>query len=230
MSVNPVVQANLAYDPLRDLAPVGMAMQVPHCLVVQPNSPHRSVADVVRASQAAPDSLGVGTAGVASATHLSLEAFKTASGARLLHVPYRGGGASLPDFLAGNIPMLFIEFSTILAAHRDGRARIIAVASASRLAAASDVPTMDEQGVRGFLAGSYVGLVATAGSPAEAMRRLGAAMTEIVALPAFRERMAALGGEAATATLASPDGFRAFIAEDIARSRAAARAANITPQ
>jgi hypothetical protein len=62
------------------------------------------------------------------------------------------------------------------------------------------------------------------------MRRLGAAMTEIVALPAFRERMAALGGEAATATLASPDGFRAFIAEDIARSRAAARAANITPQ
>ncbi|MGX9966243.1 Bug family tripartite tricarboxylate transporter substrate binding protein [Roseomonas sp. F4] len=230
LSVNPVVQARLPYDAAKDFAPVGMAMQVPHCLVVQPSSPYRGVADVVAASRAQPDALGVGTAGVASATHLSLEAFIAASGARLLHVPYRGGGAAVPDFLAGNIPLLFTEFSTALPLHRAGQARIVAVASTARLAALPDVPTMAEQGVANFTAGSYVGLLATAGTPAEAMNRLGAAMAEIVRLPDFQERMTGMGGETAAGALATPEGFATYIAQDLERSRIAAQAANITAQ
>jgi tripartite-type tricarboxylate transporter receptor subunit TctC len=167
---------------------------------------------------------------VASATHLSLESFKAASGARLLHVPYRGGGAAVPDFLAGNLPMLFTEFSTALPLHREGRARIVAVAAAERLPALPDVPTMTEQGVPGFAAGSYVGLLAPTGTPPEAMRALGTAMAAIVAEPEFRTRMAAMGGEAAAGALATPAGFAAFIAADLERSRAAARAAEIRPE
>lgn len=227
LSVNPVVQAHLPYDAANDFAPVAMAMQVPHCLVVQPNAPYRTVADVVAASKRTADGIGIGTAGVASATHLSLEAFKAATGANLLHVPYRGGGAAIPDFVAGNLPMLFTEFSTALPLHKDGKARIVAVASAARLGALPDVPTMIEQGVAGFTAGSYVGLVATAGTPAEAMRKLGAAMTAIVAEPEFRRRMEGMGGEAASGALATPEGFASFIAADLARSRTIAQSANI---
>jgi tripartite-type tricarboxylate transporter receptor subunit TctC len=230
LSVNPVVQARLPYDAARDFAPVAMAMQVPHCLVVQAASPHRSLADVVAASRAQADAIGIGTAGVASATHLSLESFKAASGARLLHVPYRGGGAAVPDFIAGNLPMLFTEFSTALPLHRDGRGRIVAVASAQRLAALPDAPTMIEQGVMGFTAASYVGLLAPAGTPEPAMRALAAAMAAIVAEPDFVARMAAMGGEAASGALATPAGFAAFIAADLERSRAAARAADIRPE
>jgi len=230
LSVNPAVQARLPYDATRDFAPIAMAMQVPHCLVVQVNAPFRSVADVVAASRAQADAIGIGTAGVASATHLSLESFKAASGARLLHVPYRGGGAAVPDFVAGNLPMLFTEFSTALPLHNDRRGRIIAVAAAQRLPALPDVPTMIEQGVAGFTAGSYVGLLAPAGTPPEAMRALGAAMAAIVAEPEFRARMAAMGGEAASAALATPAGFAAFIAEDLTKSRAAVQAADIRPE
>ena len=227
LSVNPAVQARLPYDAERDFAPVAMAMQVPHCLMVQTSAPWRSVAELVAASRAQPDALGAGTAGVASATHLSLEAFKAASGARILHVPYRGGGAAVPVFVAGNIPMLFTEFSTALPLHRDGKGRILAVASAARLSALPEIPTIIEQGVAGFTASSYVGLVATAGSPAEALQRLAAAMAAIVAEEDFRQRMAAMGGEAASGALATPEGFAAFIRSDLARSREVARTAGI---
>lgn len=230
LSVNPAVQPRLPYDAEKDFAPIAMAMQVAHCLMVQQNAPYRSIADVVAATRAQPDAIGAGTAGVASATHLSLEAFKMATGARILHVPYRGGGAAVPDFVAGNVPMLFTEFSTALPLHRDGKGRILAVASAARLAALPEVPTMIEQGVAGFTASSYVGLVATAGSPAEAMQKLAAAMAAIVAEDDFQQRMAAMGGEAASGALATPEGFAAFIANDLRRSREVVRAAGITAQ
>jgi len=227
LSVNPVVQARLPYDAAKDFAPIAMAMQVPHCLVVQANAPYRTVSDVVEASKRAPDGIGIGTAGVASATHLSLEAFKAATGAKLLHVPYRGGGAAVPDFIAGNLPMLFTEFSTALPLHRDGKARIVAVASEARLTTAPDIPTMSEQGVTNFTAGSYVGLLATAGSPAEAMQKLGAAMAAIVQEAEFQRRMEGMGGQTASGALATPEGFATYIANDLARSRIIARDADI---
>ncbi|WP_203074028.1 Bug family tripartite tricarboxylate transporter substrate binding protein [Falsiroseomonas ponticola] len=230
LSVNPVVQARLPYDVARDFAPIGMAMQVPHCLVVQAAAPQRRLAELVAASRARADGLGIGTAGVASATHLSMEAFATASGARLLHVPYRGGGAAVPDFIAGNIPLLFTEFSTALPLHRAGQGRILAIAAATRLSALPEVPTMIEEGVPGFLAASYVGLLAPAGIPAEAMQALSAAMAAIVGEEDFRARMVAMGGEVASATLATPAGFAALIAEDLQRSRAAAEKAGIRPE
>jgi len=230
LSVNPVVQARLPYDAAKDFAPIGMAMQVPHCLVVQANAPQRRLAELVSASRARADGLGIGTAGVASATHLSMEAFAAASGARLLHVPYRGGGAAVPDFIAGNIPLLFTEFSTALPLHRAGQGRILAIASAARLPALPEVPTMIEEGTAGFLAGSYVGLLAPAGIPAEAMRALGGAMAAIVREEDFRARMAAMGGEVASDALATPAGFAALIAEDLQRSRVAAEKAGIRPE
>lgn len=227
LSVNPVVQARMPYDSQRDFAPIGLIMQVPHCLVVQPNAPFQNLADIITASRAQADALGVGTAGVASATHLALESFKVQSGARLLHVPYRGAGAALPDFLAGNLPMLFTELSTALQIANERKGRIIAVASTARLPALPDVPTIIEGGFPGFTAASYVGLLAPAGTPQDVMRPLSEALLAITAEPSFRQRMGALGGEAAGPNEATPAGFAELIRADIARSRRAAEAANI---
>jgi len=155
LSVNPVVQARLPYDPAKDFAPIAMAMQVPHCLVVQPASPFRSVADVVEASKREADRIGVGTAGVASATHLALKAFKAQSGARLLHVPYRGGGPAMPDFVAGNLPMLFIDSPPPCRASRRQGAHL-AVASA-RGCRCCRMCRHDRAGCRGFTAASKSG-------------------------------------------------------------------------
>jgi tripartite-type tricarboxylate transporter receptor subunit TctC len=230
LTVNPVVQARLPYDPQRDFAPIGMAMQVPLALMVQNSLRIASIAALVAAARARPNEIGVGTAGVASSTHMALALFGAATGAALLHVPYRGGGAAMPDFLAGNVPAVFTELSTALPVHADGKGRIIGIAAAQRLPALPDIPTMIEQGVADFTAASYVGLLATAGTPEEAMRPLAQALAAEVANPEFARRIGEMGGEVATPALASPQGFAAFLREELARARRAAEIAGIRPE
>ncbi|MBR0646481.1 Bug family tripartite tricarboxylate transporter substrate binding protein [Plastoroseomonas hellenica] len=230
LTVNPVVQARLPYDPMRDFAPIGMAMQVPLALMVQTSLRIAGIAELVAAARARPNEIGVGTAGVASSTHMALALFGAATGAALLHVPYRGGGAALPDFLAGNVPAVFIELSTALPVHVDGKGRIIGIAAAHRLPALPDIPTMIEQGVADFVAASYVGLLATAGTPEDAMRPLTAALATEVANPEFARRIGEMGGEAATPELASPRGFADFLRAELTRTRRAAEIAGIRPE
>ncbi|MBR0663758.1 tripartite tricarboxylate transporter substrate binding protein [Roseomonas hellenica] len=230
LTVNPVVQARLPYDPMRDFAPIGMAMQVPLALMVQTSLRIAGIAELVAAARARPNEIGIGTAGVASSTHMALALFGAATGAALLHVPYRGGGAALPDFLAGNVPAVFIELSTALPVHADGKGRIIGIAAAHRLPALPDIPTMIEQGVADFVAASYVGLLATAGAPEDAMRPLAQALAAEVANPEFARRIGEMGGEAATPELASPRGFADFLRAELTRTRRAAEIAGIRPE
>lgn len=230
LTVNPVVQARLPYDPSRDFAAVGLAMRVPLAVVVGAAMPAKELAALLALSKERPGEIGVGTAGVASSTHLALESLNAASGARLLHVPYRGGGASIQDLIAGNVPAAFIELSTALPVHRDGAARILAVAAARRIAAVPEVPTMIEAGVPEFLAASYVGMLAPSGTPAEAQRALSAALLAALGESALRERFTTMGGEAATAEEATPAGFGAFLRAELARARRAAEIAGIKPE
>ena len=145
-------------------------------------------------------------------------------------MPYRGGGASIQDIIAGNLPAAFIEFSTALPAHRDGAGRILAVASTRRAAALPEVPTAIEAGVPDFTAASYVGLLAPTGTPAEAQGALSAALRAGLAEPRVRERLEAMGGEPATAEEASPAGFGAFLRAELAGARRAAEVAGIKPE
>jgi tripartite-type tricarboxylate transporter receptor subunit TctC len=228
LTVNPFVQAKLAYDPLKDFAPIGLTSLVPHAIIVNAALPAKTLPELVALSKQR--QVGVGTAGVGSATHLTLARFNAASGAQLVHVPYKGGGALLPDLVAGNIQGAMTEFSSALPHHRSGKARFVAVAADKRSPLAPDVPTMDEGGVKGFTAASYIGILAPAGTPAEVVAALQAALAKALASPAVLGRMRELGVEVASPELMTPAGFGAFIRQDYERSREAAQLAGIKAQ
>jgi tripartite-type tricarboxylate transporter receptor subunit TctC len=225
LTVNPFVQPKLAYDPLKDFAPIGLTSLVPHALIVNAAVPARTLPELVELSKR--QQVGVGTAGIGSATHLTLERFNAQTGAKLLHVPYRGGGALLPDLVAGNIQGAMTEFSSALPHHRSGKARFVAIAAVRRSPLAPDVPTMIESGVADFTGASYIGILAPAGTPAPALERLQAALAVALKSQKVLDRMHELGAEPATGELLTAAGFGAFIRQDYERSREAARLAGL---
>lgn len=225
LTVNPVVQPKLPYDPLKDFAPIGLTSLVAHALIVNAGVPARTLPELVELSKR--QQVGVGTAGVGSATHLTLERFNAQTGAKLVHVPYRGGGALLPDLVAGNIQGAMTEFSSALPHHRSGKARFVAIAATRRSPLAPDVPTMIESGVADFTAASYIGILAPTGTPAAALDRLQAALAHALGSAKVLERMHELGAEPATGELLTSAGFGAFIRRDYERSREAAKLAGL---
>lgn len=223
--INPIVQPKLPYDPQKDLAPVGMASITAHSLVVNPGVKARTVQELVALSQK--EQVAVGTSGVGSATHLTLARFNAATGAKLVHVPYKGGGALLPDIIAGTIQGAMTEFSGALPHHRSGKARFIAIASPSRSPLAKEVPTMIESGVKDFTAGSFIGVMVPAGTPADVVRRLEQGLKVAVNSQKMKDRVQELGGETASPEHQSAAGFGEFIRQEVERSREAAKLAGL---
>jgi len=228
LTVNPFVQAKLGYDPLKDFAPIALTSYVPHALILRNGLPAKTVADVIAASKKTP--LTIATSGVGSATHMTLERLKAATGADLTHVPYRGGGAMLPDLIGGTVDGAMTEFSTALPLHKDGKAHIVAIAATHRSKLAADIPTFDESGVKGFVAQSYIGVLAPAKTPADIIAKLRDAVAKGLSpgSPAA-ERLVGLGSEIATAEQMTPKGFDEFIQTDYAAMKEAAKLAGIKP-
>jgi tripartite-type tricarboxylate transporter receptor subunit TctC len=228
LTVNPFVQPKLAYDPLKDFAPVGLTSLVAHALIVNAAVPAKTLPELVALSKK--QQVGVGTAGVGSATHLTLARFNAQTGAKLVHVPYKGGGALLPDLVSGTIQGAMTEYSSALPHHRSGKARFVAVASARRPTQTPDVPTMSEGGVSRFLAASYIGILAPARTPTDVLSRLESALAAALKAPKTLQRMGELGVEVAAPEQMSATGFGAFIRQDYENSREAARLAGIKPE
>ena len=171
LTVNPFVQAKLPYDPLKDFVPIGLANLAPHSIVLNNSVQAKTLAELIEMSKK--QQITLGTAGVGSASHMTLARFNAVTGAKFVHVPYRGGGALVPDVLAGTVSGAMTEVSTLLAHHGQGKIRIFAVASAKRLSRLPDVPTMIELGVKDFTAASYVGVLAPAKTPSGCRRNFG---------------------------------------------------------
>jgi len=228
LTVNPFIQAHLGYDPLKDFAPVALTSYVPHALLLSNKVEAKTVADLVALSKKG--SISIATSGVGSATHMTLERFKSATGADITHVPYRGGGALLPDVIGGSIQGAMTEFSTALPLHKAGQARILAVAAAHRSKLAPDIATFDEQGVKGFVAQSYIGICAPAKTPPEVVAQLQKAIEGGLSGGPAAEKLVALGSEIATPEQMTSQGFAAFIQADYDAMKAAAKLANIVPQ
>ncbi len=228
LTVNPFVQANLGYDPLKDFAPVALTSYVPHALILSNNVAAKTVPDVIAASKKTP--LTIATSGVGSASHMTLERLKAATGADLTHVPYRGGGSLLADLLSGSVDGAMTEFSTALPVHKDGKAHIVAIAATHRSKLADDIPTFDEGGVKGFVAQSYIGVVAPAKTPADIVAKLQQAIAKGLSpgSPAA-ERLVGLGSEIATPEQLTSKGFAEFIATDYKAMQEAAKLAGLKP-
>ena len=229
LTVNPFVNANLKYDPIKDFAAIALTSYVPHGLVVNKAVQASTISDLIALSKKTP--VTIATAGVGSATHMTLERLKASTGADLTHVPYRGGGSLLPDVISGNVTGAMTEFSTALALHTGGEARILAVAASKRSRIAPDIPTFDESGVKGFKAQSYIGILAPAETPADIVAQLQQAIEKaLVPGSPAAERLVSIGAEVATPVQMTSKGFAEFIRADYEEMREAARLAGITPK
>jgi tripartite-type tricarboxylate transporter receptor subunit TctC len=229
LTVNPFVQAHLEYDPTKDFAPIALTSYVPHAIIVTNSLAAKSLPEFI--AQSKKQAITMASSGVGSATHMTIERFKAATGANITHVPYRSGGALMPDLMGGSVQSAMTEFSTALPLHKGGKARIIAVGLAQRSKLAPDIPTFIDGGVKGFTAESYIGILAPAKTPADVIAKVEKAVQDGLkpGSPAA-ERLAQLGAEVATPEQMTAKGFAAFIATDYENMKQAAKLADIKPQ
>jgi tripartite-type tricarboxylate transporter receptor subunit TctC len=226
LTVNPFVQAKLTYDPIKDFVAIGLANLAPHCIAVHESVPAKNLAELIEMSKTKP--VNIGTAGAGSATHMTLARLTAATGAKFAHVPYRGGGALVPDLLSGSITGACTEVSTALP-HLGGKVRIIGVASLKRSPKAPDAPTMIEQGVKDFTAASYVGILAPAATPAEIVKTLEAALIKALNQKDAQDKFLNTGAELVPDELMTSKGFGEYIKKEYELAREAAKIAGLTP-
>jgi tripartite-type tricarboxylate transporter receptor subunit TctC len=219
VSVNPHLYARMSFDPTKDLMPVAAAARVLVFLVTRPSLPPTNVREFIAYLKANPGKLSYGSPGNGSSPHLAGEMFKSQAGVFALHVPYRGAAPALQDLLAGQIDYVF-DPGIGLQQVRAGKLRLLAVGSPHRSPQFPEVPTLDEAGLRGFDADTVFGFYAPAGTPPEVVAQLNAQINRALALPAVKERIAALGGEAVPG---SPAEFHQRAAADSQRFGAVIR-------
>jgi tripartite-type tricarboxylate transporter receptor subunit TctC len=224
VTANQAVYANLPYDSVRDFVPISMINITPMVVLVHPKLPLNSVKDLVSFARAQPGKLTMASAGVGSSNHLAIELFQTAAGIKLLHVPYKGSGAAVTDLVGGQVQTMIDQIASSIGYIRDGRLRALAVTSLNRSSVLPQIPTLDENGLKGFEAASFTGVLAPAGTPQRVVARLYEAVVKAATLPSVTERFKDLAADPKTTT---PQEFAKFINDDIAKWRRVAQAANI---
>jgi tripartite-type tricarboxylate transporter receptor subunit TctC len=202
VSVNPHLYQKMPFDPAKDLVPVAAAARVLVFLVERPELPPQNIQEFIAYLKARPGKLSYGSPGVGSSPHLAGEMFKSQTGTFATHVPYRGAAPALQDLLAGQIDFYF-DPGIALQQVKAGKLRLLAVGSPKRSPLFPDVPTLDEAGLKGFDADTVFGFYAPAGTPQPVIAKLNAEINKVLAMPAVRERIAQLGGEAAPGTPAA---------------------------
>jgi len=212
--INPAAMASPPYDPLKDFAAVGVLSTTPTCIVVNPGLRINSLQELVVLAKANPGRYAYGSAGPGTITNLTGELFKQqAGGLEMQHIPYKGAGPGLQDLIAGHLPVFTpIMSAAVLAQHRAGRLRILAVNSDSRLRAAPEIPTAVEQGMPGMRVQVFNAVFAPAGTPHEALGMLQQATARALRDEGFRREIESAGAEPFTL----PD-YDGFIREEAAR-------------
>jgi tripartite-type tricarboxylate transporter receptor subunit TctC len=226
LAINPALQARLGYA-VTDFAPIGMISRASHTITVRADAPWKTLAEFIAAAKAEPGKISIGSSGTGSATHFTLEMLQSQAGIRLTHVPYRGSSQAVPDLVAGNVMSVCSELTTVLPTLRGGQVRVLALAAEHRSALVPEVVTAAEAGLPGLTGASWVGLVAPAGTPKEAMAALSGAFQAAVADATVQARIRDAGAEAAPERERTPEGFAAFIHDESARVREVAQAAGM---
>jgi tripartite-type tricarboxylate transporter receptor subunit TctC len=221
----PHLSRSPGFNPLTDYAPINLVIDVPFVMVVPTDVPARTVQEFIALAKASPGKLTYASVGVGTPQHLGAELFKMNAGVDLVHVPFRGATAAIPDLLAGRIQMFIGAINSLLPLIKEGKLRALAVAGAKRIASLPDVPTLAET-FPGFEVGSGVGLVAPAGTPPAVVEALHRASAEILATPGFQQRMTAIGVDVVGTTSAE---YARIIREDYEKWGKVVAAAGIKP-
>lgn len=205
----------LAYDPRKDFAPVTLLASNPMLLVARPNLPANNLAELIALAKANPGKLNYASAGAGGITHLAPELMRAMAGIEVVHVPYKGGGPAMTDLMAGQVDFYFGGLSTALPHAKAGKLKAFAVTSASRSAAAPEVPTVAEAGnLAGYDTGIWYGILAPAGTPRETVETLHTAVVATVRASDVRTKLIEQGADPLEV---GPDGFARFIRDEIGK-------------
>jgi len=224
LAVIPAVSASAGYDPAKSFAPVAKISESYQVLVVSPATPWTSVREFVSDAKANPGKFNLAHTGAGGLPHLTAELFKASTGLELVGVPYKSGGEAVTALIGGQVHCTFEAISILLPLIRDGKVRALGLTGRSRTPLAPDIPTMIEAGVPDYEVTTFYGVVAPAGTPAEIVAKLNAAINEGFAADDMRTAMTKLGSSLA---LGTADEFGRFMAAQGAKWSALAKAANI---
>jgi tripartite-type tricarboxylate transporter receptor subunit TctC len=223
-TIAPNLTATLPYDAVNALAPVSLVGSAPSALVVHAGLPANSVRELIALAKSRSRPLTYASSGNGTTLHLGGELFKILTGVDLLHVPYKGNAPALNDVIGGQVDMMFSALPPLLPLARAGKLRILGVASLERHRSAPEVPTVAEAGVPGYEMGTWYGVFATGGSPADAVERLAADVSKALADPRVRETITAQGADPMSST---PAEFRRFFVAELEKWGKLIRAAGI---
>jgi tripartite-type tricarboxylate transporter receptor subunit TctC len=226
LTINPYIQKDIAYDPIRDFEPVALVATSPIVLVVPPESTIKSVQDLIDMAKAKPGEVKYGSAGIGSATHLSSALFAAMADVNLIHVPYRGAGPAILDLMGGRLDLQFENAPSVLGQVRGGTLRGIAVGSSKRSTMLPELPTIGDT-VPGYEATSWFGLLAPTKTPRAVVDKINAAVNKALADPAVQKQMDSIGVELIGGT---PDQFAAFLKARVAELKSVSKAANLVAQ
>ena len=188
-AVNPALHAKLPFDTDKDFAPVALVGTSPNVLVVRPDRPWKTVRELIDAAKAQPGSLTYGSFGNGTSAHLAGALFANLAKVELLHVPYKGSAPAITDLLGGQIDMMFTTVASVAQHLTSGKLRALAVTSAKRSPSWPELPTIAEAGVPGYMAESWYGLYAPAGTPQATIAQLNSAVSQAVKSEGFRTRV-----------------------------------------
>jgi tripartite-type tricarboxylate transporter receptor subunit TctC len=222
--VNPSVFAKVPYDPIRDFTPIVLVGSSPLILVVPAASPSQNLADFIRLAKAQAGKITIASAGTGASSHVVAELFKMRAGVNLTHVPYKGLGPALAEVTGGQVDSLFSSIPAALQLVRTGKLRALGICTRNRMAAVSEIPTIEEGGVADFDAFIWYGYQGPAGLPRSVVDKLSREIARAAELPDVKERFAGMGLET---MILMPHAFRPFIAKELKKWGDVVKAANI---
>jgi len=206
-AVNATLMAKLPYDTVKDFASITLAATLPLVVVVNAQSPIRTLADLIAAAKANPGKLNYASAGPGNTSHLSVEYFKSAVGVDMTHVPYKGSGPAITALLGREVDLIFDSLSSSLPQIQAGKFRAIAISTLKRSRVLPDIPTIHEQGIKGFDVSVWYAILAAAGTPAPIVQRLNAEFIKAMSMPEAKQRIEAAGYDIVGSTPAELDTF-----------------------
>ena len=206
-AVNATLMAKLPYDTVKDFASITLAATLPLVVVVNAQSPIRTLADLIAAAKANPGKLNYASAGPGNTSHLSVEYFKSVVGVDMTHVPYKGSGPAITALLGREVDLIFDSLSSSLPQIQAGKFRAIAISTQKRSRVLPDIPSIHEQGIKGFDVSVWYAILAAAGTPAPIVQRLNAEFIKAMNMPEAKQRIEAAGYDIVGSTPAELDTF-----------------------
>lgn len=210
-SINPTLYKKLNYNPDTAFVPIGQFAELPFVLAATPSLPAHNARELVALAKAQPDKFIYASSGIGGSPHLSGETFKIATTTRILHVPYKGGGAAMADLMAGTVHLMFASVLETSSHIKAGKLKALAITSKQRVSALPDVPTLQEQGIVGAESGSWLGLLAPSGTSPDVVGKISKDLQLVIAMTEVQQQLL---GQGAVALGGTPESFAALIAAD----------------